>query len=74
MTLLIRVSYRIGGDARNITQGLERINKMETAIEAIPIMKKDIDTLKEYYQRNRSDIKDLMRSKRGSRPDIEDGQ
>ncbi len=78
MGLLLRVSYRIGGDARNITQGLERITKMETAIEAIPIMKKDIENLHNLYNTVRSDFKELRKdhkesvkiTRRGSRPDI----
>lgn len=70
MGLLIRVSYRIGGDARDITKGLDTIKSIEIKLEKIPMLEKDIVNLQNLYGNIRSDIKELLRDKRGSRPDI----
>lgn len=67
--ILIRISYKIGGDSKEIAMGLGRIQKMEIALEKIPLHEQRLGALENMYSTIRSDIKDLLRNQRGSRPD-----
>lgn len=76
MGLLIRISYRIGGDARDITKGLDSIKEMEQQLKQIPIIIKDIEQLENQYSTLRSDFKDLRKRayRSPSRPDFGEGE
>lgn len=62
---LFRVAYRLGGDAKEIKSGLERLKKLEERIEDVPLLKQRIGTVEEAWRTVRSDIKHLLR---GSHP------
>jgi hypothetical protein len=86
--VILRVSYKIGGDARELSQGLTRITKLEVKIEEKLILITSHDlrlgtlekNVQDVFDRQHSDIKELrqdikeLNRRPGSRPNFEDGE
>lgn len=68
---LLRIAYKLGADAKEINTGLTRIEKLEENMKQVPILVVRMGTVEGAYAGLRSDIKDLMRERRGSRPDYQ---
>ena len=65
---LLRISYRLGADAHEIRAGLARITKIEECMNLVPVIAVRVGNVENAYSDLRSDIKDILREKRGSRP------
>lgn len=68
---LLRIAYKLGADAKEISTGLVRITKIEECMNLVPVLVVRIGNVENAYAGLRSDIKDLMREKRGSRPSFD---
>lgn len=66
---ILRSTYKLGGDAKEIKDGLLRITKMEEQFNQVPILTLRIGQVEKALQDYRSDIRELLRERRGSQPD-----
>ncbi len=66
---ILRVAYKLGGDAKEIRDGLQRITRMEEQFNQVPILTLRIGQVEKALQDYRSDIRELLRERRGSQPD-----
>ena len=69
LAVLIRLSYKIGADSKEIALGLDRLKRFEAVAEKVPILETKMGQMEKFVERMHSDIKALLREKRGSRPD-----
>ena len=69
---MVRAAYKVGANAEKFNAGLTKLTTIETAVAEIPVIKRDIGTLQDAWRAARSDITDLLRERRGSRPDPEE--
>jgi len=67
--IILRLAHNLGKDSEKIATGLQKLDKFESIIGDIPIIKVRVGQLEELVGRNRSDIKDLLKEKRISYPD-----
>ncbi len=67
--VILRVAHNLGKDSQKIATGLQTLDKFEPVVKQVPILVEQVGTLRGLYEQNRSDIKELLRDKRGSRPD-----
>lgn len=68
-TAILRTSYKLGGDAKEISNGLLRISNIETQLSQVPILTVRVGQVEKALQDYRSDIRELLRERRGSQPD-----
>lgn len=66
--VLLRIAFKLGADAKEISHGLTRITKIEECMNLVPVLVVRVGNVENAYAGLRSDIKDLLREKRGSRP------
>ena len=66
MAMLLRIAHKLGGDAREIRAGLDRITKIEERIERVPLHDVRIGQLEKVAERIASDIRELLRRPRAS--------
>lgn len=66
---ILRATYKLGADAKEIKDGLVRITKLEEHFNQVPILMLRIGQVEKALQDYRSDIRELLRERRGSRPD-----
>jgi hypothetical protein len=74
LAAIMRLAHSLGKDSQKIASGLEKLDKFESIIVDIPAIKVTIGQLEKQYEQNRSDIRELLREKRGngSQPDSEE--
>ena len=68
--IMLRVTYRIGGDAQLVAAGLQRITKIEEKLEKVSEHDTKITTLQALFERNHSDFKSLKGTVEGLRVEI----
>jgi hypothetical protein len=61
LALLLKISFKLGHDAREIRDGLTRITKLEEHMSQIPILTVRINQLERAHESTREDIRDLIR-------------
>ena len=62
---LFRLAWKLGGDAKEIRDGLESLQDMKKSVDELPVIKNRLGTVEEAWRATRSDIKHLLR---GSHP------
>lgn len=62
---LFRLAWKLGGDAKEIRDGLDTLRDIKKAVDDIPLLKQRMGTVEEAWRTTRSDIKHLLR---GSHP------
>lgn len=68
---LIRIAYKLGQNATKVATALDALTDIKTAVAKIPLIETRLGTVEEAWAHARSDIKDLLREKRGSHPSFD---
>lgn len=71
IALLFRIAFKLGSDATAIKEALVDIGEIKKAVEKLPIIEQRVGTLEDAWKHTRSDIKDLLGVRRGSRPEFD---
>lgn len=68
---LFRIAFKLGSDAKEIKAAVADLGEIKKAVLEIPVLKQRVTTLEDAWNHTRSDIKDLLGVRRGSRPEFD---